>query len=118
MHVLSPSQYGLIVADYYYSLYMVCLVWQRYGEARRYLRWAASILETMEGDSDSEQLKPHLAILRYVDAAAQRHWRPPAHLPPRIERAGSTRCALDSTELARLRKMNTAAPPLAPSAAP
>ena len=52
------------MADYYYSLYMVCLVWQRYGEARRYLRWAASILETLEDDTDSEQLRPHLAVLR------------------------------------------------------
>jgi hypothetical protein len=57
-------QYGLVVADYYYSLYMVCLVWQKYGDARRYLRWAASILETMEEDTEEEQLRPHLAILR------------------------------------------------------
>lgn len=53
---------------------MVCLAWRRFAEARRYLRWAASILESMEDSAENEHLRPHLAILRYNQQPRSPRW--------------------------------------------
>lgn len=45
---------GTILAEYYYSLYWVYFLWQRYPEAHKYLEKSVKILEDLAGDAENE----------------------------------------------------------------